>query len=329
MNQRKVLITILGSLLLSSQYLYSQCCSGGSGSPIAGGASQGVLQDRQVEISVSHQYINTNKFKAGDSDTLKFLDNYNSKYLYGRVGYGLTKSLTISIEGGYYLNKTEAKINKSDTVISSGIGDLIIFPRYDLYNHTEEGKRTEITIGLGYKIPLGKFNDSTGYIEPFSGQTYYITNPPSVQPSSGAQDFIFYLFLFREYPLKNFRVFANATYIKKGWNPLGEKFGDYASIGLFAGKTFFKKLGVTLQLRGESIEQMKINNNILLFAYPNYDWEATGSKKIFVAPQLSYIYKNFTMFLLSEIPIYQYVNKAQVVSQNQFTGGISYRFYAN
>lgn len=325
MYKTKIVVYLL--LILSNiSNLYSQCCSGGSGSPIAGGASQGVLQDRQLEISSSFQYLGTNKFKSGDKDTAAFLDGYNSHYLYTRIGYGLTKDLTISVDAGYFINKTEEKLDGLDTITSRGIGDLIIFPRYDVYNHTEENKRTEITLGLGYKIPLGKYNDSTGYVEPFSGQTYYIVNPPSVQPSSGSHDFIFYAFLFRGYTASKFRVFANATYIKKGWNPAGEKFGDFASMGIFVSKTFFEKIGVTLQLRGEWIDKMKLNNNILLYAYPNYDPEATGTKKLFIAPQLNYSHKNFTFFLLNEIPIYQYVNKAQIVSQYQLTGGISYRF---
>jgi hypothetical protein len=320
-------LTFIGYFILFNPFhIYSQCCSGGSGSPIAGGASQGVLQDRQMEVGISYQYVGTDKFKTGNKDTARFLDAFYTHYLYQRIGYGLTKDLTVSFDIGYYLNKTEQKLDGIDTVTSSGIGDLIIFPRYVVFKTTAENKRTEITLGLGYKIPLGKYNDSTGYVEPFSGQTYYIINPPSVQPSSGSHDFIFYAFLFRGYTAQKFRLFANVTYIKKGWNPAGEKFGDYASIGLFAGKTFFQKFGVTFQLRGEWIDKMKVNNNILLYAYPNYDPEATGSKKIFITPQISYSHKKFTVFALSEIPIYQYVNKAQVVSQYQFTAGISYRF---
>jgi hypothetical protein len=120
----------------------------------------------------------------------------------------------------------------------------------------------------------------------------------------------------------------NALYIKKGWNPLGEKIGDYASIGLFASKTFFSKLGVTFQVIGEWVDKMQLNKNILLYAYPNYDPEATGLRKVFFVPQISYNYKGkLTFFLMSEIPLYQYMFKTQISSQHQLTCGISYRFY--
>ncbi|HET6991101.1 MAG TPA: heavy metal-binding domain-containing protein, partial [Bacteroidia bacterium] len=114
---------------------------------------------------------------------------------------------------------------------------------------------------------------------------------------------------------------------RKGWNPLGQKFGDYSSIGLFFGKTFFKKLGVTLQVKGEHVSKMKYDKNIDMLALYNVDVKSTGSRKILFVPQLSYSYKNFTIYALSEIPLYQYVNYVQVASHLQVTVGMSYRFF--
>src|SRR5436190_965447 len=101
-------IVFAGILIFFSQQAFSQsCCSGGSGSPIAGGTSQGVLLDRQAEIGLNFQYINSNKFLTGDQPSTNFLDNFNSKYLYTRFGYGVNKNLTMSVETGYYFNKTQ------------------------------------------------------------------------------------------------------------------------------------------------------------------------------------------------------------------------------
>ncbi len=327
----KMIYLKIAGILFIGQSLFSQCCSGGSGSPIAGGASQGVLLDRQVDLNTNFQFINTSRFFSGDSrDRAKYFDSFSSTYQYLRLAYGVTNDFTMSLETGYYFSKKEVGLNNnpSTSYSASGIGDLIIFPRYDIINRTEESHRTEFTIGLGYKIPLGSYNDSTGNIEPFSGKTFYVTNPQSVQLSSGAQDIIFYLFGSRSYPLKNFRVFANALYIKKGWNPIGEKLGDYASLGLFISRTFLENLGVTLQLRGEWVDKMKLNETILLNAYPNYDPEATGYKKIFLAPQLSYSTGKLVLYALTDIPIYQYVTKSQVGSEFSATMGVSYRFFA-
>ncbi len=137
-----------------SKFVYAQCCAAGSGSPIAGGASQGVLQDRQVELNLNYQYVSTNKFLNGDSSDINYLDKYYSNYAYFRAAYGITRDLTFSIESGYYLNKTQIGLDRRDTIESKGLGDIIIFPRYDVLNHTGETKRTEITVGLGWKIPV-------------------------------------------------------------------------------------------------------------------------------------------------------------------------------
>jgi hypothetical protein len=323
------LLAVLFSIGIDCR-IYPQCCSGGSGSPIAGGASQGVLAGRQFDLNTNFQFIYTDQFFKGDSkDPSKYFDHFSSTYQYLRIAYGVNYNFTMSLESGYYFSKKEVGLNNNPTTTysSSGIGDLILFPRYDIINRTEEDQRTEVTLGLGYKIPLGSYNDSTGNIEPFSGKTFYVTNPQSVQLSTGAQDIIFYLFLFRGYPLKNFRIFANALYIKKGWNPIGEKLGDFASVGLFIGKTFFEKLGVTLQVRAEWVDKMKINETILQNAYPNYDPEATGYKKVFISPQLSYSKGNLAFYVLSDFPVYQYVTKSQIGSEFLMTAGISYRFY--
>ncbi|MCD6017388.1 MAG: hypothetical protein K0S53_509 [Bacteroidetes bacterium] len=324
----RFLISTVLFFVLSGEMISQGCCSGGSGSPIAGGASQGVLQDRQAEVSVNYQYLSSNRFLVGERDTARLFDNLSSNYLYGRLAYGVTKDLTISVETGYFLNKTQIGLRKIDTINSSGFGDLIIFPRYDILNRTTEAKRTEITLGMGYKIPIGTYNDSTVvYTNPTTGQKYYTTSPPTVQPTTGSQDFIFYGFAFQEYTKSKFRIFANALYIKKGWNPLGQKFGDYSSIGLFVGKTFFRKLGVVLQVKGEHISKMKYDKNVDMLALYNIDVKSTGSRKLFFVPQLSFSHKLLTIYALAELPLYQFVYGTQVASQHQVTTGISYRFF--
>lgn len=321
-------LIVLATLFYSNQ-LFAQCCSGGAGSPIAGGTSQGVLIKSQLELNTNLQFIQSNNFYTGSKrdNENKYFDQYRSLYQYFRVAYGVTSDLTMSVEGGNYFYKEETGLDADPerTYKSKGFGDLILFPRYRVLNYCTEKTTNEITVGLGFKIPIGSYNDSTMRTEPFSGENYYVTNPQSVQLSSGSQDFIFYGFWYRGYPKKNFRIFANMIYVKKGWNPLGEKLGDFASIGLFAGKTFFKNLGTTVQLRYEMVNKMELNENILLYAYPSYDPEATGYKKVFVSPQVSYSVKNFSVYGVLDLPVYQYLTKTQVGTEYQFTAGLSYK----
>ena len=104
------------------------------------------------------------------------------------------------------------------------------------------------------------------------------------------------------------------------------KFGDYSSLGIFASKTIYRKWGITGQLKAETIGEMQSAENIDLLSLYSIDKQSTGSKKLFLVPQISYSQNGITIFATSEIPLYQYLNGTQVGSQNQFTVGVNYRF---
>ena len=304
------------------------CCSGSSGNPIAGNASTGVLQKSQLEFSSSYQYNYSDVYFSENRDTLNLIDGLSSNYLYVRLDYGISEKFTMSVAAGYYFNKTLIGLGLKDTISSGGISDLIIFPRYSVFNKTRENSRTEITLGVGLKLPLGSNTDSNivGFSPEFGD--IYVISPPTVQATSGSQDLMLYTFWYQGYQKKKLHFFANTLYIRKGYNSMGEKFGDYASLGLFVGKTIFKKVGLTAQIKGEWIGKMKVAQTISAndIAIYSIDTASSGSKKIFFVPQLSYTHKNFTVFAMSEIPLYQYLNGVQVGSLYQFTVGFTYRF---
>ena len=322
----RLLIISFFTLILNTTVFSQGCCSGGAGSPIAGGAATGVLQENQMEISINYQNNSSNKFFAANRDTTSLFNNLNSDYLFFRVDYGLSKKLTLSVASGYFLDKSKIGKDNSDTISSNGVGDLIIFPRYSIYNKTANFKRTAVVIGLGLKIPLGSHNDTTNLGS--YGIDNYQMNPPMLQTTNGSQDLMFNSFFFREYQKSKLRLFISSLYVKKGYNSLGIKYGDYTSVGFFASKTYFYRWGVTAQLKAEKIDQIKVANNIEEWDLLEYSItpESTGSKKWFFIPQLSYSKNGLTVYATSEIPLYQYLNGTQVGSQNQFTVGVNYRF---
>ena len=322
----RLLIISFFTLVLNTTVFSQGCCSGGAGSPIAGGAATGVLQENQMEISINYQNNSSNKFFAANRDTTSLFNNLNSGYLFFRVDYGISKKLTFSVASGYFLDKSKIGKDNSDTISSNGVGDLIIFPRYSIYNKTANFKRTAVVIGLGLKIPLGSHNDTTNLGS--YGIDNYQMNPPMLQTTNGSQDLMFNSFFFREYQKSKLRLFISSLYVKKGYNSLGIKYGDYTSVGFFASKTYFYRWGVTAQLKAEKIDQIKVANNIEEWDLLEYSItpESTGSKKWFFIPQLSYSKNGLTVYATSEIPLYQYLNGTQVGSQNQFTVGVNYRF---
>jgi len=322
---RLILVSIL--TILANINIYAQgCCSGGAGSPIAGGAASGVLQEYQMEISANYQFNKSNSFYTGSKLTEPLFDNLTSNYMFFRTDYGVSKKLTLSLATGYYLDKSLIESDNTDTTTSKGFGNLIILPRYSIYNKSQNFKRTEIALGLGVMLPLGTHMDSTlVYSDEWIGDIYSL-NPPTVQTTSGSNDFMLYSFFFQEYQKRKLRLFMTTLLIKKGYNSLGIKFGDYSSLGIFVSKTIFRQWSVTTQLKLEHVGKIKSAENIDLLAYYNIDPISTGSNKAFFIPQISYSRNGLTFFATSEIPVYQYLHGTQVGSNQQFTFGINYRF---
>ena len=320
----RILFVVFFSSL--SYFIYAQgCCSGGAGSPIAGGAATGVLQENKMEISVNFQSNQSNTFYSESNITGPLFNNLTSDYLFFRADYGVSKELTLSVATGYYLNKSLIETDNADTISSKGLGDLIVFPRYSVYNKISNFKRTEIALGLGLKMPLGTHKDSTlVYSDEWIGDIYSL-NPPTVQTTNGSNDFMFYSFFFQEYQKRKLRLFMTTLYVDKGFNSLGIKYGDYASLGLYASKTILRNWGLTTQIKIERVGRIQSAKNVDLIVY-NIDPTSTGSKKVFFTPQLSYSQNGISVFATSEIPLYQYLNGTQVGSQNQFTVGVNYRF---
>lgn len=317
----------------SSSLSYAQgCCSGGSGSPISGGAASGVLLKNQIEVASNYQLIQSDKFYKGSIDTTALFNNFRTDYTYFRLDYGVTKDLTMSVASGYFLNKSYHKLEDEKEIASSGIGDLIIFPRYNLYNKKQDNYRTEISVGLGIKLPLGEHNDSIKNVIELPEELgipdiiNYTPAAPLLQRSSGAKDLLLYSFWYRGYHKRAFRVFVSTLYLKKGFNDLGQKFGNYASIGFFTSKTLWRNVDLTTQIKGELIKGMQAEERVDLLADYNIDQKSTGSKKIFFIPQISYSKKALTVYATSEMPLYQYLNGTQVGSQLQLTLGLNYRF---
>lgn len=320
------------SFLFHFQNLAQGCCSGGSGSPMIGGVSMGVLQQGQFDLGESIQYYYSDKFLVGNKDSSSaMVKDLQTTYLYARLGYGITSKLSIYGEVGYFLNKTETGYDSERPDYkkeSAGFGDLIILPRYNVYEKSNAKRHFELTLGLGIKIPLGNAHDSTPvYINPSNGNTIQIISPPTVQTTTGSNDFIFYGFALQEFKKAKLKVFISGTYMYKGYNALGEKFGDFLGIGLFASKTYFRKLGLTGQFRFEHIGKMLLSPNVDFIAQGiSVEPASTGGSKISFVPQVTYSLKSVTLYAMYDLPLYQYMNGLQIANKNLLTFGVNIRF---
>lgn len=320
------LVFLVLSVLLYGQTAFAQgCCSGGAGSPIAGGAASGVLLPNQMELSMSFQSLKSDLFYQGSEIVDGNISDYRTSYGYLRADYGLSEKFTFSIASGYHIKKSYLQLTSDEEKSSKGLGDVIVLPRYNIYSNKQDNYRTEMTLGIGAKLPLAEGNDSSLVLS-VGDMDIYSYSSPIIQRSTGGNDLLLYAYFFRGYHKRAFRIFANGLYIKKGYNSSGLKFGDYASLSVFASKTVLRKMGLTAQIKAEQIQGVEAVSAVDLIADYNIFQESTGSKKIFFIPQINYSYKSFTFFGMTELPIYQYMNGTQIASQLQFTMGVNYRF---
>ena len=179
--------------------------------------------------------------------------------------------------------------------------------------------RTEITLGVGVKAPLGTHKDSSLIIPSIN---YWEINPPITQLSSGAYDLLLYSFFLREFKLQKIKIFSSILHINKGFNSLDQKMGNYSSFAIYISKILDNNIGSALQIKAEEIKKMDAGN-----VWNSEDLEASsGSNKIFLIPQLSYSLNNFSFFGSYEIPLYQNINGTQIGSKEKITFGFSYRF---
>lgn len=315
------------------------CCSGGGTNPLAGGNATGLLKPGQAEWVVSHSFSQTSTFYTGTHKTDPYFEKTKSSYKFTRLDYGVTDKLNISAALGYYSARKiyqfkNEQLGEQRIIQSKGWGDLILMPRFQLYRNEKPSKSHEIDVGLGLKIPLGISNDSNfvGYAKFLntSGSTPFIdstaiwhTSPPLIQTTTGSMDLISSLLYLHNNRGINYVV--NLLYMYRGWNPLGIKFGDYLTLGVFAGKRWgdFHVMG---QLKAEWFGKMKTFEKIDYLAVYNIDKSSTGTRALFFSPQISYNKNAFRMYVLGDIPLLQSVNGTQTALPGQITLGMGYRF---
>ena len=304
--------------LLHVHNVNAQCCSGAS--PIVIGNVKSVLGKNQLEINGNYQYFESDKTLTGNKKAaFPMFEKIFSNYLYFRTAYGLTDKFTISVELGYHISRTERLLGGFQ-ITGKGIGDLIIFPRYDVFNIINNGNQTELTLGLGAKIPLGDYDQEyVAYENEKTGQRIMLKKSPGIQPSTGTNDFIFSAFLYRAYLKRMLNFYLNYIYIMRGTNPDGVVYGDVMGASLGANKAVRPNIVLGFEVKAEALEI--INDP----AYLNYKYNS-GGRKISIAPQINYVpHERLTFSVFSDFPLYQYVNGTQVASEFLFNFRVTYR----
>lgn len=299
---------IIAILLFLKNISYAQCCS--PGNPIGGTANLGVLESKSIKFITNYNFSYSGQYYNGSIPMDPyFVKNGYFNHIGINLSYAISNRLTIEFETGYFINKTQTYIEGILPAKKQayGITNITFIANINLFRSAN--KDFELTTGLGFKYPIGSFNRLS-----YQGAIL----PLDIQPSTGAADFIHTLFIYKEYLEKHWRFFfTNRTEIK-GTNPDRYNYGNLYATSLFVSYGLSYRWNLIMQLRSEIRE--KDERPAQTPPYEKQKIPVSGSKKIFISPQLSYSFsQKFSISVITDFPVYQYYNEEQLASSFAFS----------
>jgi hypothetical protein len=217
-------------------------------------------------------------------------------YLGNIISYGITRKITVDLEFGYFLNKTEVTESGRKFTVS-GLNNSYFSVKYGLWKQSD----FECTVGAGVKFPwTRKMKEMDGRIL-----------PPTLQPSSYALGGVFLLFMQKKFPNQDFNVFfIHRAELFNGYNSIYYMKGNVFISTLFLSKLLFRNFMGMIQIRNE------YRTRDFFYDIPQ---KATGSNIVFVSPQVNIHIKGFNLSLLYDVTVYRFMNEIQLSNKHAFT----------
>lgn len=185
---RRVQLLIIGiciGVFAGKARLQAQgCCSGGV--PISGNLALPAGNAGSWQFMLTYDY---NRLRDLYQGTERLDDDTRLRVTHSWLlesSYGFSDRFTVS--GLFSFVRQERRITalagREDFTANNGPGDLILLARYNLFK-PEKVRNTEIVLGLGPKVPLGRtdYTDNRGLLL-----------PPDLQPGTGAWDAVLWSF---------------------------------------------------------------------------------------------------------------------------------------
>lgn len=296
-------IAVVLLIVCSVTELKAQCFAS-PGNPVAGSANVGILQNRISRVVVFHRFTFSDQYFNGNSkiayDFPTAISNANYNYVGFSAGHGIHKRITLELEAGYFINKTQNYRNFDFQSRGFGFSNAVFSGKFNVYKNVV--KNMEFTLAVGAKVPFS--------VKPqvVDGITLGI----DVQPSTGNFGSIVQGLFVKEFEDISMRIIVLGRYERNfNENKLGYMFGDAYTTSIFLSKhlanrytELTKDITVILQCRHE----YKLKN--LLKGSPVV---ASGSNQVFLAPQINYNYKMVWNFsFIYDLPVYRYYNNIQL-----------------
>ena len=288
LNKKHILFIVITAL--APLAALPQCLS--SVNPVGGTDNLLVLEKNSLRVITYYKFGQGNQyFEGSDRSDFNLIDKAYYNYLSTIVGYGLTNKLTLELESGYFLNKTQKyNLDPPYNLTGNGFSNIVALAKHSLF--TEPVKRIYLTAGLGVKIPCSRNPQWVDKVQ----------LPVEVQPTIGAYGLVFNTSLVKENSGSGMRFFLTSRLESNASNKNDYRLGTSVFSSLYISKhlmfPWLKGDWTTiLQIRNEFRAQDKIASEIK---------ESSGSTLFFIAPQINYVLKDeWYISVLADIPVYQ------------------------
>lgn len=312
----KILIIIVffsGTGFLNAQ----TCCSGGI--PLSNNLGLENTGKNYLQLGINYDFNNLNTLNAGrsrlDDDSRK--RTTHSALL--NMSYAFTNKLSVeALLTWVNQRRIISQFGTVDTQTTNGIGDAVALVKYDFTNIL--GKSSTISVGLGPKIPLGSYNETSDI-----GITYIA----DLQPGSGAWDLITFTSLSKNFDFRPSTTFSGrfiyrATGKNKDYLDGAQtyEYGNETQIFLAISDQFlvFKKTllspSVTFKYRNakrDEIDTIELSN--------------TGGDWFFFIPGVTIrLSEQLSFQAKAELPVISSVDGTQLTPTYRLTSGLLFNF---
>ena len=296
-------LLILVFLSFSARMLQAQCFTT-SGNPVGGTTNMGAMDKNKFRATLFYRYSDSESYFEGSekyqggNEVLQYA-SYN--YLGFLSAYGLNNRLTLELEAGYFIDKTQVYYIENTILKGYGLSNLVLSLKPQLYYNPD--KRFEITCALGANIPFST-----------EMQTHYgVTLPINIQPSTGSYGVVFQSYLVKENSFRAIRFFWVTRTEKYFKNPQ-----DYLPGASIMNSLFFTKhLTADLWKLSDWTLILQLRNQISTMASrSDQTIGSSGHFLVYLVPQVNLsIGEQWNVSALFDIPVYRYYNGIQIANK--------------
>jgi len=288
------------------------CCSGGV--PISNNIGSRPVDEKILSIRLNYDANLLRSYYTGNEKLEDGTIKRFSQSGFLQAIYGINNKFSLNAVFSY-VNHQRSLTNSTNLTSTSGIGDMVLLLQYRLISTPKHS----LFVSAGSKIPIGENErkDESG-----------IVLAADLQPGTGSWDAIANIGYTRQGFLKQGMSFS-ATFISK--------INTYAD--RFSGAQRYKYGSDFQLLTGVSdsylIKEIMVEPGLFFrfwhrtedladeFPFPN-----TGGSWIYLVPSLNLktVVPDISLFISSEIPIYQNLTGTQLSTTIRFSVGLQYNF---